>query len=93
VDITFDKKEFLYVVPQSIDLNSIDKDITIYFRSKDVIEDVKVEFYLGNKVVFMKKYNIIKPPEMEKIILNLKSFSVKNMDNLNLVMSKIKEGV
>ncbi len=52
-----------------------------------------MEFYLGNKVVFMKKYNIIKPPEMEKIILNLKSFSVKNMDNLNLVMSKIKEGV
>ncbi len=93
VDITFDKKEFLYVVPQSIDLNSIDKDITIYFRSKDVIEDVKVEFYLDNKVVFMKKYNIIKPPEMEKIILNLKSFSVNNIDNLNLVMSKIKEGV
>lgn len=93
VDITFDKKEFLYVVPQSIDLNSIDKDITIYFRSKNIIEDVEIELNSENKVLFRKKYNIIKPPEMVKIVLNLKSFPINNMDNLNLVMSKIKEGV
>lgn len=93
VDITFDKKDFLYVVPQSIDLNSIDKDITIYFRSKNIIEDVEIELNSENKVLFRKKYNIIKPPEMVKIILNLKYFDVNNIKKLNLVMSKIKEGV
>ncbi len=93
VDIAFDKKEFLYVVPQSIDLNSINSDITIYFRSKAEIKDVKVEFFFNGRVIFEKKYNVIKPPEMERIILNLKSMNVDSTTTLNLVMSKIEEGV
>ncbi|MDR3216555.1 MAG: FAD-dependent oxidoreductase [Clostridiaceae bacterium] len=63
-------KNFLYVVPQTVDLNSDLSAVSVYFRSG---YDMKARFVVrvNGKEVFSKRYSVLKPPEMEKVVLNL----------------------
>ncbi len=72
LDVTTDN-HLLYVVPNKIDkLNLTQGNKTIfYFRSRDDYENKLLKIYDGEKVIFKKKYNKLKPPEMEKIVIEL----------------------
>ena len=47
VDINYDKKKLLYLVPQYFDNSRLDEPVSFYFRARDQINDVKVTFALG----------------------------------------------
>lgn len=64
---------FLYVVPQFVDLNSSTDGMIFYFRSKEEFKNKKLIITQGNEVIFKKNYQYLKPPEMERIIISLKN--------------------
>ncbi len=76
-------KDFLYAVPQQIDTKSKNKQLTMYFRVKDIKENATVEINYHEKTIFKKKYKHLRPPEMERVLLNLddiKFFQGKSLE-------------
>ncbi|MBZ9687020.1 NAD(P)/FAD-dependent oxidoreductase [Clostridium estertheticum] len=71
IDVKMIGSDFLYVVPQQIDVNSINKDVVLYFRSRDVRDNMKVTIKSGENILFSKRYMKLKPPEMERAHLHL----------------------
>lgn len=71
-DIKIDSKDFLYVVPQLININSREKEVILYFRSREVRENMRVTIKSRDNVLLSKKYVILRPPEMERVRLELK---------------------
>jgi hypothetical protein len=68
-------KNLLYVVPQKINLDApLDKTV-FYFRVAEEYENAKLTIYADEKVVFSKKYGRLRPPEMERLKLNLEAYS------------------
>ncbi len=58
-----------YVVPQIIRNEDFDKRITFYLRVNDVEEDVKLVLLSGEKLLYKRKENVVKPPEMVRLTL------------------------
>ena len=62
----------LYIVPQNISLKDEPAEKTIvYFRSKEIFDKsvFKISDENGN-VLFEKKYPFLRPPEMEKVLVD-----------------------
>ena len=55
-----------YTVPQVI---TRCKDVTVYFRVADVMRNVKVNVYCGDKLIYTKKKVKVAPGEMESVSL------------------------
>ncbi len=62
---------FLYVVPSHIDFNKNTKDMIFYFRSNADYKNKVLRIMQGDKEIFHKAYQFLKPPEMEKIKLTV----------------------
>lgn len=78
-------KNFLYAVPQKVNLNSANKKIIFYFRSRDVQADKKVLIKYGDTILFTKKYSHLRPPEMEKVQVDISKIE-KSSESFNIVM-------
>lgn len=68
IDISSD---LLYFVPSYIDFADETRPITCYFRSQREMVNATLTIVAHNDVVFKKRYQKIRPPEMERIILDL----------------------
>ena len=66
----------LSLVPQILDLNRNNGAVTVYFRSNDVFDNVKLEITVDDKSVFNKKYQFLRPPEMERLVIDFDSFNL-----------------
>lgn len=64
-------KDFGYVVPQVIDFNKDVNNITFYFRVRDEMKNKTLLVKQNNEVLLKRKFNALRPPEMEKIKLSL----------------------
>jgi thioredoxin reductase len=71
VPVSYDRGKLAYVVPQNIDTLSDFHGALLYFRSKEVMSDVRVQVQRGDKLVFNKQYNHLLPPEMERAQIDL----------------------
>ncbi len=63
-------EKLLYIVPQTIDVLADNSKTVIYFRSKDVYDDSVFRITVDDKTVFEKKYAFLRPPEMEKVVVD-----------------------
>ena len=63
-------KNMLYIVPQSIDTEADNAASTVYFRSREELGNCKLTIKCGEKTVFEKKYQFLRPPEMERITVD-----------------------
>ena len=70
VKVTVDDK-IAYVVPSHIDTNKPLKDIVFYFRSKNVLENKVLHICVNDKQIYTKRFNNIRPPEMERVVTDL----------------------
>ncbi|MEG1646162.1 MAG: FAD-dependent oxidoreductase [Clostridia bacterium] len=75
IDVNIDKN-FLYMVPQKLDLNKNCKDVTMYFRAFKDMENATLTLKVDGKIVQEKKYSFLKPPEMEEIKINFEKFCI-----------------
>ena len=77
VKIEYDSKDFLYVVPQYIDMNSSDK-VIVYFRSRNDRKKTKLNVIADEDInILHKTYMNLKPPEMQRIEIEVPIFTQK----------------
>jgi len=67
-------KDFLYAVPQFIDLELLHEESVLYFRTRDVQENVTVRVLVSGQEVFSQHYQMLRPPEMERITVDLSPY-------------------
>lgn len=71
------KGEIQYVVPQRLDIAAGGKGI-IYFRAAETLTDATVVIHAGARVLLEKKYKTLRPPEMERVVLDLSLVTADN---------------
>lgn len=69
-------KNFLYIVPTVLDVNGDINDVTVYFRASRDMKNAKLRLCVDGKEVLCKKYQAVRPPEMERLKIDFKSFGV-----------------
>lgn len=69
VPVKFDE-DIHYVVPQLLDLASAEPAI-LYFRVSRARDHAVLELKANKEVLVRKKYPVLRPPEMERIVLDL----------------------
>lgn len=74
--IKAEERDFLYVVPQCINFQSFNTKLVLYFRVRDVKNKVVVQLSYKDKVLFSKKHAHLKPPEMERIEIDIKDLDI-----------------
>ncbi len=70
--------DFMYVVPQRINEPITEGKIDFYFRSKQTEKNVTLSIRSNGMEIYKKKYAHLRPPEMEKLSLDIKSLNVCN---------------
>lgn len=73
-----------YVVPQKISLGEVEDTITLYFRTREPMEEARLEIKAGDKLVFSKHYTNLKPPEMERLELDFKVLAHRVEDGITI---------
>lgn len=68
----------LYLVPSHFDFNSSTRRVIAYFRSAKEYENATLVVQLGDQILFKKRYQHLKPPEMERIVFEV-PFESKSM--------------
>lgn len=82
VDIKASDK-FLYIVPQKLNLNEDNSKTTVYFRSREVLSACTVKINANGKEVFKKKYAFLRPPEMEKLVVDFDSMNLTEKSEIS----------
>lgn len=67
---------FLYLVPQQLDLNRDNSGVTVYFRSRAILDGCRLKITVDGKEVLSKKYAFLRPPEMEKLTVDFNSYAL-----------------
>jgi len=62
--------DFLYVVPQRIDIENLKDETVLFFRSSMVREKTIVRLFSDDAEIFSKQFPQLRPPEMERIVVN-----------------------
>lgn len=65
-------KSLLYVVPQRLDRNAESEERVFFFRSSADMDGAELRITRGDAVLFRKRYAHLRPPEMERLTLNLR---------------------
>jgi thioredoxin reductase len=79
-------KDILAVTPQLINLNSLEAEITAFFRVRDERSSAHVRFVLdGTETeLFSRKFKRLRPPEMERVTLDLKDLELHEGDRITI---------
>ena len=68
-----------YLVPEMIDINIDNINRVMYFRANKVLHNACVSLCVDNKEIFKKNYSNLRPPEMQRIVVN---FPKMNKDSV-----------
>lgn len=63
--------EVSYVVPQCIRQEDLQRKIVFYFRSKKTLGKSELVIKTGSRVISKKMFSAVRPPEMERIVIDL----------------------
>jgi thioredoxin reductase len=89
-------KDILAVTPQLVNLGTLEDTITVFFRVREERSSVRVRFVLetaqtgaknaGPIELFSRKYQRLRPPEMERVTLNLKNLTLPEGGRITLTV-------
>lgn len=68
--------EFLYLVPQQLDLNADNSKLSFYFRSNSVMPKSVLRLKIDGTEVWKRSYPFLRPPEMQQLILDMTKFGI-----------------
>ncbi|MDR1617661.1 MAG: NAD(P)/FAD-dependent oxidoreductase [Treponema sp.] len=77
---------FLCMTPQRLDLDHLEEETTVFFRSRNDRGKTLVRIGAGGRELFAKRYNQLRPPEMERITLRLKDAGLRKGDRIQCAM-------
>ncbi len=83
-------ENFAYIVPQKIDILK-EKNIVFYFRSREEYNKRVLNVKLDGKIIYSKKYQFLRPPEMERLIIDFSDISLTEKTEILFELSE-KEG-
>lgn len=75
--------EFLYLVPQRIDLNADNSKVTMYFRSAKVLGKSKLSMKVDGTEVWKRIYPFLRPPEMQQIKMDFSAFDIRENSDVS----------
>ncbi|MBN2851432.1 MAG: NAD(P)/FAD-dependent oxidoreductase [Clostridia bacterium] len=75
IRIKFDDSEFLYIVPQVINRQNENMNVTFFFRSSRKLRDAYVKIEINDKEIVNKSYIALNPPELQVIDIALGTLS------------------
>ncbi len=78
-----------YVVPQYLDVNNIENDIDLKFRSSNVYKKCKVKVYVNGECLTNKNMMVVTPGEMEKV--KVQKEHLQKFDNISKISICIEE--
>lgn len=78
----------LYLVPQRIDLNSDCGRTVLYFRSRETLREGTFQIAVDGLPVFTKKYRNLKPPEMERLELDVTGLGITERSAVEVSIAK-----
>ena len=81
---------FLCMSPQRLDLDSLEDETTVFFRSREERDNTRVTFTANGKTLFTKQYAKLRPPEMERISLRLKDADLRSGGTINAIMESLQ---
>jgi NADPH-dependent 2,4-dienoyl-CoA reductase/sulfur reductase-like enzyme len=79
---------FLCMTPQRLDLDHLEEETTAFFRSRDDRGKTLVRIGVGDRELFAKRYNQLRPPEMERITLRLRDAGLRRGDRIQCTMEE-----
>lgn len=79
--------DFAYAVPEKLDVASDASKTVLFFRSREVLGKTELQVLVNGELVFKKKYARLKPPEMERIVVDFSK--VKPTDKVSLEMWEV----
>lgn len=74
--------EFLYLVPQQLDLEADNSKITFYFRSKKVLGKSTLRLTVDGAEVCKRRYPLLRPPEMQQLVLDMNKFGISESSDI-----------
>ncbi len=77
---------FLYIVPTVLDVNGDTSDVTVYFRASRDMKNARLRLSVDGKEVMNKKYQAVRPPEMERLKINFKDFGVNENSKVEFTL-------
>jgi len=83
-------ENFLYAVPQRLDLSKLTGPTAVYFRSKRVMGRSNLNITLNGKEVFRRTFSQLRPPEMERLVLD---FHTMNIESGSTIKFSLEEAV
>jgi thioredoxin reductase len=81
-------ENFLCMTPHRLDLSGLEEETVLFFRAREDRGKTLVRIRAGETELFSRRYNRLKPPEMERVILRLRDFGLKAGDTIRLTMSE-----
>jgi len=82
-------KGFLYTVPQRVDTNALGEKTVFFFRAAEEREITCVRLLLDGNEIMKKTYRHLRPPEMERLELDLNGYKYDNGSGLEFVMEEL----
>jgi thioredoxin reductase len=86
-EVTSDNS-LLYIVPQKINVSEIDAPVVFYFRSSKDMGKTHLTVTLDGKEILKKTYLRLRPPEMERLELDLKTMNIKSESKITFSLSE-----
>jgi hypothetical protein len=83
-------ENFLYVVPQKLDLGNIDTPVTVYFRSFADRGRTRLTVTANVTEIFKKTYNQLRPPEMERVEIDFSKAGIVPGDAIYFALAEVK---
>ena len=77
-------KEFLYVVPEKLNVSENLDETIIYFRSSAARNGATFKIKVNGNEVFKKKYAFLRPPEMERLTFDFSQYGLENGGSVEL---------
>lgn len=87
-EVHFDRN-FLYVVPQRIDITDKSKPAVLFFRSAQERKKTKVRLLADGTEILKRTYQNLRPPEMERLTVDLSTLPLEASSKLELVMEEL----
>ena len=75
-------KALLYAVPQKLNLNADNSKTVVYFRSREEINNCTFKITKDGEEVFKKKYTFLRPPEMERLLIDFDKMELNETSDL-----------
>lgn len=81
--------KFAYLTPQRLSLESR-KNAIFYFRAGEEIKEAELIVLCDEKEIYRKKFNNLKPPEMEKLEIDFSKFEIEPNSKLEISLEVMK---